>query len=713
METCIKVLRKSNNDPEEIPNQQIVIDPFVEQRGWKCLDTITLLDLPRWNMKPKVRELIFEKVKKLRPNWLVYRDHDRIGFHGTGQLGWYLEELADLGVKVILAKDGRVMDMQDSLTSIQIMADQIASKKEIEDKSYRTTVGRKMTISRRSSAGGRCPYGYDWLVIGRDGKEKYREVYEGYEVCEGTRPSKIRGVEYQRKNLALCRAKIFPDGRREEYRDHWTLDPETQQWHKIRNCPSLDKGDRKITVPNPERAEVVKEIFRLADTPHWNTSREIADELNSRGILPTRFVWKSKTVLDMLRNPIYKGYPLDCKKSHTKCKEKNKPVEIPLTEEERAVIRLVSVEQWQRVNEHLDGMPKRRSRKRNSNLSHFWARSFLMCGTCQQSFYLRNRTSWSCSEAYYCPRCEKRQVPSKVIHAIIDQWLQWLEQNYSTHTQPDPNRVIMELVAMLPHVGSIIGIEYKMARFILDCMPGETDHEKMEAYQTRPWKYWTEGPIWLKKPELKVNDDYAAVLTYQLMEHTEQKRFINDWIAEGKTSLTPDTRNPWVSIYSECWEEATRPVQDKIDSLDKELDSLFNLALTSVELRVRCDSRAKELEAEKRALAAQLNSLLPEYRAALQRAEQTRQHLAALHGEIKEAQDENKSVLLAPHLDRVVLHFDPNGRAKRECKLTRVEVHAVDPAIPVRVLDSEECLAIYRKHSNRGKVKKSRPVSPP
>ena len=73
----------------------MVIDPFVKSKGWQCLGQIVLLEVPRNEMRKHVRERVFRKVEELKPDYLVYRDHDRIGFKDGGEIGWYVTELGD------------------------------------------------------------------------------------------------------------------------------------------------------------------------------------------------------------------------------------------------------------------------------------------------------------------------------------------------------------------------------------------------------------------------------------------------------------------------------------------------------------------------------------------------------------------------------------------------------------------------------------------
>jgi hypothetical protein len=67
---------------------------------------------------------------------------------------------------------------------------------------------------------------------------------------------------------------------------------------------------------------------------------------------------------------------------------------------------------------------------------------------------------------------------------------------------------------------------------------------------------------------------------------------------------------------------------------------------------------------------------------------------------VRDTEGENKAVLLASHLDRVVFFFAPHKREGRH-RLVKAEVHAKSPDVPVKVFSAEECRAVHWKFDRR------------
>src|SRR4051794_16421320 len=115
MDTCVTVVRRSTNTPEELVNQYMMIEPFVQEKGWTVIDKLELLDVPRFTMMEQVEQRVLAPLRQRPPNWLVWREHDRIGFKGLDEFGWFCQELRRLGVKLVTANDGLVYDMADPM----------------------------------------------------------------------------------------------------------------------------------------------------------------------------------------------------------------------------------------------------------------------------------------------------------------------------------------------------------------------------------------------------------------------------------------------------------------------------------------------------------------------------------------------------------------------------------------------------------------------
>lgn len=257
MATCMTVVRESTHSPEQLRNQEMVIDPFVKSKGWQCLGQIVLLEVPRNEMRRHVRERVFRKVEELKPDYLVYRDHDRIGFKDGGEIGWFVTELGDRGTRIVTADDGMIYDMADITVMVRAMSNALVSHGEITKKAFRTHGGRQRTVREsRSVAGQRVPFG----SIGR------------------------------------CSAKMNND---------WVYDDHLNLWVMLRNRPQLATGGRKTWVQNEERAALVREMYSMADQPTWHTPAEIARKLNQAGKPPyPGEPWDGPTVKGILSKGI-------------------------------------------------------------------------------------------------------------------------------------------------------------------------------------------------------------------------------------------------------------------------------------------------------------------------------------------------------------------------------------------------------------------------
>jgi len=152
--------------------------------GWNMVGEITLNGVPRWDMLDEANNLI-SKLKTTKPKYVIYRDHDRIGFKNPAEIGFFITSLKQLDMKIITANDEQVVDMTNLASTMRTVQNQLASSAEIEKKGYRTQIARRKTIEKKSSPGKMCVYDYDWIVYNREGTFKYKVIYEGYKKCEG------------------------------------------------------------------------------------------------------------------------------------------------------------------------------------------------------------------------------------------------------------------------------------------------------------------------------------------------------------------------------------------------------------------------------------------------------------------------------------------------------------------------------------------------
>lgn len=641
MTTCVKIRRKSNvSDPLELSNQDMIIDPFINKMGWKMVDEITLNGVPRWDMLDEANNLI-SKLKATKPEYVIYRDHDRIGFKNPAEIGFFITSLKQLDIKIITANDEQIVDMNDLASTMRTVQNQLASSAEIEKKGYRTQIARRKTIEKKSSPGKMCAYGYDWVVFNREGTLKYKVIYDGYKKCEGRHWTDPPKNTRSRANFALMRWKELPDGKREPYHDQWVQDG--HNWVLLTSAPSMEKGDRKTEIINVERAEIIEEIFNLADTPHYKTSHEIACILNDKNAKSMSKRWDAKTIKCILSNSIYKGFPVDNRISKAKTARLHSDIiTVPLTDDERATIRIVDVQQWDRVNKYLRDNQTDYKRLRRANLGDFWAKCFLFCDNCQDILYVSNSTKWKPSKNYRCNKCGA--IKADVVHEIIDNWLKWLSQSYITLCEKVKSSNANEFCGE---------VAQKMYKFVLAHLPGITDEEKIKCFQKRAWKYTTTDS----------DADYFEL------------------------------------VYQEVFDEASQSVKTKIADLKAEKQKLIlKFVDISDDPDIKQFIKDKQLEIE--VLEANLISLIPEYRRCKEHLLKMASTVQTLCKDVLQATGEDKAILLRPHIKNVAFHFD-TGNKNNSCKVCRVEISSVNPFIPKQILSLEEFERINEKYNGR------------
>lgn len=118
---------------------------------------------------------------------------------------------------------------------------------------------------------------------------------------------------------------------------------------------------RKIPVIYEKEAKVVRKIFELIAIEEYGTDR-VAIYLNSRGIERRKkdCLWDSNRILELVRNPIYKGYVSFGKVSRTRdeYRKKNRNTWV-IAEKPNIDLVIVSEELWEKANKLIDS----RSRK--------------------------------------------------------------------------------------------------------------------------------------------------------------------------------------------------------------------------------------------------------------------------------------------------------------------------------------------------------------
>jgi hypothetical protein len=151
-----------------------------------------------------------------RPTKLLYRDMFRIGFQEQSEVGWFIQELKQMGIELWDASRDKGVDPKNDMAEIlNFITLHQASVKEIEERGKRARLGRRKTIEKGSSPGKLLTFGYDWGGYGADGKLKYR-ITQSFTTLPVWQPN----YTGRRKHpILMKRLKQWTNGTSEPYDD--------------------------------------------------------------------------------------------------------------------------------------------------------------------------------------------------------------------------------------------------------------------------------------------------------------------------------------------------------------------------------------------------------------------------------------------------------------------------------------------------------------
>lgn len=147
---------------------------------------------------------------------------------------------------------------------------------------------------------------------------------------------------------------------------------------------------RKIPIIYEEEAEIIRQIYELIAIKEYGTDK-VAIYLNRKGIKRRKenCLWDSNIILEIVRNPIYKGYVSFGKRRRNRDGNirKSKDTWI-IADKQNPDIIIVSEELWQTANELIDS----RSRK-GSRLLRLLS-GYTRCGYCNNHIVPKGRTKY-------------------------------------------------------------------------------------------------------------------------------------------------------------------------------------------------------------------------------------------------------------------------------------------------------------------------------
>lgn len=176
---------------------------------------------------------------------------------------------------------------------------------------------------------------------------------------------------------------------------------------------------RRIPVIYDKEAKIVKLIFELIANDEYGTDK-VAIYLNSKGIERRKkdCLWDSNKILELVRNPIYKGYISFGKVSRTRDEYRKKSRDTwVIAEKQNPDIVIVSEELWKKANELID------SRRRYGDRVLRLLSGYTRCGYCGNHIVPKGKSKYCymlCKGKQKTGKCEySRNFRVDVLEEIV------------------------------------------------------------------------------------------------------------------------------------------------------------------------------------------------------------------------------------------------------------------------------------------------------
>lgn len=344
---------------------------------------------------------------------------DRFGVKDAYEFGHYIHELRNHGVELWSVTQGN-LSAADSATILTSTIGAITSTTEQEEKAHRSLQGKMRSAKNGEYVGGYPQYGFDVVCFDASGKEKFRIVWVGH----------------------YRRIKLTPDGREEKF-DGKHNSPRKDPTDSLRFRPSI----------RTERIEAAQRIFEWYVNESISPS-QIATRLNQMGVDPVfGKAWNKQKIKQLLKHPIYIGFPTCNKRASGRHKEfvggREQPV--PRTNgrtkggrtrdpqdwwqpEERAFDPIVPVELFNQVQTKM-----KESSEKHNNRNHrpprtasFWLRGLLVCERCGEPMRAWNSPGY---RSYFCGTygtygkvnptgCRSNRVKADLLESIVEVYIE-------------------------------------------------------------------------------------------------------------------------------------------------------------------------------------------------------------------------------------------------------------------------------------------------
>ncbi|VTR94309.1 recombinase : Resolvase domain protein OS=Planctomyces brasiliensis (strain ATCC 49424 / DSM 5305 / JCM 21570 / NBRC 103401 / IFAM 1448) GN=Plabr_0993 PE=4 SV=1: Resolvase: Recombinase: Zn_ribbon_recom [Gemmata massiliana] len=378
-------------------------------------------------------QLMMSRVATGCLDWIIVDSMDRFGVRDHYEFGKFACDLRDNDCELWSTTEGHLTG-DDLATGVVGAVKSARSQDEQAARGKRAVEGLIEAVKNGKTPGGYPPYGYDYMCVGEDGKEKWRLRYLGH----------------------YKRVKINPDGTEQAYDGK-------------KNFPARDQGDSLVLVParDPKQVEAVKLIFRWFATESISYGG-IAKRLGDLGYSPIYAeTWYTDRVIRILRNPAaLVGRTVSNKQSQGRfCEFRGGQIEAVKRKGGRAVSYrvhtqadhiypdqwgegLIDRDTWDTVQAKIAHKPKQ---CRSAKSPELWLAEFLYCSMCgrkmagwAQPNHKADPYSYVCSSfRQFGERnkngCRMHRVKHSEITPLVEKWLADTQQKLAEVLDAEPD----------------------------------------------------------------------------------------------------------------------------------------------------------------------------------------------------------------------------------------------------------------------------------
>lgn len=492
---------RCSDQGQDLETQRRIIRPWAEKHGYVI--TAWYEDYGkrhRSEHRPEFQRLLSD-VKDGVVKVVIIEAKMRFGTKAkTSEFGHFVYELQRAGCQLWEAAKNICYTSGDMVSSVMAAVDDGANWVEVAEKARRSIKGKLKVAEQGHYTGGHVPFGYDVVCRDKDGREKYRLVFEG------------RGK----------RVRIDPDGTTTRYDDF------REDGRLIRNVPGRDETDTLEYAKSKDRRklDLVKEVFRRFAAEKVSY-RRLARDLQDSGIRPTYSdVWIGGHIEKMLKNRIYIGQPTWNKHTHGAYltfrdgeyqeipRDGVKPMTGWKPETDWTVaprnpdLVIIDDETWETVQKKLGRQSPSAPQGRAPKNDLLWLAGFIYCGHCgikMEGWAPKTRPG---REAYLCTTYRKTQqkqcAPNRLrvteIESVVDLYLGKAQEEamkISGFTSLDPATLVSKLGSTWWQISAIQRQMFE----ILGIPRGTEEHETwneydlMEAYRAASTRSQDDGRL--------------------------------------------------------------------------------------------------------------------------------------------------------------------------------------------------------------------------